>query len=51
MPWTEFTRPDYDRRGLRYASDATDEEWALVAPFMPPRAKVGRPRKTNMRAV
>lgn len=51
MPWTETTRPDYDRRGLRYASDCTDEEWALVAPFMPPRARVGRPRKTNMRAV
>ena len=51
MPWTEITRPDYDRRDLRYASDCTDDEWALVAPFMPARAKVGRPRKTNMRAV
>lgn len=30
MPWTEITRPDYDRRGLRYASDTTDEEWALI---------------------
>lgn len=51
MPWTEITRPDYDRRGQRYASDSTDEEWALVAPFMPPKSKVGRPRGTNMRAV
>lgn len=51
MPWSEITRPDYDRRGLRYASDSTDEEWALVAPFMPRKSKVGRPRKTNMRAV
>ena len=51
MPWTEITRPDYDRRGQRYASDTTDEEWALVAPFMPPASKVGRPRRTDMRAV
>ena len=51
MPWTEITRPDYERRGLRYVSDCTEDEWALVAPFMPPKAKVGRPRKTDMRAV
>ncbi|MBO6776134.1 MAG: transposase, partial [Marinibacterium sp.] len=51
MPWTEITRPDYDRRLLRYASDCTDDEWALIAPFMPPRSKVGRPRRTRMRAV
>ena len=51
MPWTEITRPEYDRRGQRYASDTTDEEWALVAPFMPPASKVGRPRRTDMRAV
>lgn len=51
MPWTEITRPDYDRRGLRYASDTTDEEWALIKPFMPPKSKVGRPRETDMRTV
>lgn len=51
MPWTENTRPNYDRRNQRYASDSTDEEWAVVAPFMPPKSKVGRPRKTKMRAV
>lgn len=51
MPWTEITRPNYDRRGQRYASDTTDDEWALVAPFMPPASKVGRPRRTDMRAV
>ena len=51
MPWTEITRPEYDRRGQRYTSDSTDEEWALVAPFMPPNSKVGRPRRTSMRAV
>ncbi len=51
MPWTEITRSDYDRRSQRYASDSTDAEWALVAPFMPPPCKTGRPRRTNMRAV
>jgi transposase len=51
MPWTEITRLDYDRRGLRYASDCTEQEWALVEPFMPPGSKVGRPRKTDMRVV
>lgn len=51
MPWTETTRPQYERRGCRYASDATDEEWALIEPFMPPRKKVGRPRTTELRDV
>ena len=49
MPWTEITRPDYDRRGLRYASDCTDDEWAVVAPFLLPASRVGRPRKHSMR--
>lgn len=51
MPWTEITRPNYDRRDQRYASDSTDAEWALVEPFMPPTSKVGRPRRTDMRTV
>ena len=49
--WTEITRPDYERRGGRYASDMTDREWALIAPFMPPRKMTGRPRTTDMRDV
>lgn len=28
--WTETTRRQYRRQGLRYASDVTDEEWALI---------------------
>ena len=31
MPWTEITRRNYAREGLRYATDSTDEEWAVVA--------------------
>ena len=48
MAWTEITRKQYERRHLRYASDCTDEEWALIAPFMPAPNKVGRPRKWPM---
>lgn len=51
MAWTEITREQYDRRHLRYASDSTDEEWALIAPFMPAPNKVGRPRKWRMREI
>ncbi len=51
MPWTETTRRDYERRGRRYASDMTDDEWALIAPFMPARKRTGRPRTTALRDV
>lgn len=33
-------RARYDRSQLRYPSDLTDEEWALVQPYIP-RAKRG----------
>lgn len=51
MVWTETTRPEYARRGGRYASDMTDAEWELIAPFMPPGKRTGRPRKTPLREV
>lgn len=51
MPWTEITRPDYERRCPRYASDLTDAEWALIAPLMPAPNRIGRPRKTDLREV
>lgn len=51
MVWTEITRPSYDRRGQRYASDCTDGEWALIAPFLGRSSAVGRPRLTDMRMV
>ena len=51
MPWTKTTRDDYDRRSLRYASDTTDAEWALIDPFMPPPSRLGRPRKVSLREV
>lgn len=51
MPWTETTRPQYRREGLRYASDLTEAEWRIVAPFLPPRSCVGRPREVELREV
>jgi transposase len=51
MAWTEITRAKYRRDGLRYASDMTDGEWALVEAFMPKRRQLGRPRRTDLRAV
>ena len=35
MAWTEITRPQYQRDGLRYASDTTDEEWATLVKLPP----------------
>jgi transposase len=51
MTWTEITRCQHDRRALRYASDCTDAEWALIELLIPGPSKVGRPRKTCMRSV
>jgi transposase len=42
--WTTENRPRYDRTGLRYPSDLTDAEWALLEPLIPP-AKRGGPRR------
>lgn len=51
MPWTETTRAQYRRAELRYASDLTDAEWALIARRMPMRRRLGRPRKVDLRRV
>ena len=51
MAWTEITRPKYRRDGLRYASDTTEEEWAIIAPHLPEKFRRGRPRTTDLRAV
>ena len=49
--WTCEHRRAADRRGLRYPSDLTDAEWALVAPFVPPARHGGRKREVDMREV
>ncbi|MFO1187995.1 MAG: IS5 family transposase [Alphaproteobacteria bacterium] len=51
MSWTETTRADYRREGLRYASDLTDGEWRLLAQLLPKRRALGRPRKVDLRLV
>src|SRR3974377_277837 len=49
--WTEIARRKYDREGQRYASDLTDQEWALIEPHMPAVKRLGRPRETELRSV
>jgi len=51
MAWTEITRRQYRREGLRYASDTTDAEWAIIEPHLPPPASCGRPRENSLREV
>lgn len=51
MSWTETARRDHARRGLRYSSDLTDREWALISPFLPEPRPLGRPRTTDLREV
>jgi transposase len=49
--WTTTTRRHHSRTGLRYTSDLTDAEWALLEPFLPPPRDRGRPRSWPMREV
>ena len=53
--WTAEQRPRHTvlapkgRSG--YRSDISDQEWKLVEPLLPGRARTGRPRKTELRQV
>ena len=49
--WTAQNRPHYNRDKLRYPSDLTDEEWARVAPLIPPARRGGNKRTVNVREV
>ena len=51
MPWNDTARVEHNRDALRYPSDLTDREWALVAPLLPLAKAGGRPRTTDLRAV
>ena len=48
---TRENRGRYDRSKLRYPSDLTDEEWALVAPLIPAAKRGGNKRTVNLREV
>ncbi len=49
--WTIQNRARYKRDQLRYPSDVTDEEWAEIAPLIPPARRGGRKRTVNIREV
>jgi transposase len=51
MAWTEFTRRRYERSGGKYASDASEAAWALIASLMPAVRRFDRPRTTGLREV
>jgi hypothetical protein len=43
--WTPITRRQHSRGHLRYGSDLTDAERAIIAPLPPEAGKTGRPRR------
>ena len=49
--WKPEHRLAADRRDLRYPSDLTDAEWAIVAAMIPPGRHGGRRRSVNVREV
>ena len=49
--WTPEHRRAANRSSLRYPSDLTDDEWAIVAPMIPPARHGGRKRSVNVREV
>ena len=49
--WTVENRARYDRSKLRYPSDLTDEEWALVKPSIPRAKRGGNKRTVDVREV
>ena len=49
--WTKENRGRYDRSRLRYPSDLTDEEWALVESLIAPAKRGGNKRTVKVREV
>jgi transposase len=49
--WTAKNRPRYNRDKLRYPSDLTDEEWAVVEPLIPAARRGGGKRTVVMRQI
>ena len=49
--WTPENRGRYDRSKLRYPSELTDDEWALVARLIPPAKRGGNRRHVDERAI
>ena len=49
--WTIENRARYDRSRLRYPSDLTDAEWALIELHIPPAKPGGNKRTVNLREI
>ena len=53
--WKPEHRAAADRRGLRYESDLTDAEWALIRRLLPPHPPWGKdphiPRREIVNAI
>jgi transposase len=49
--WKPEHRAAARRVGQRYDSDLTEEEWALIAPLIPPAKRGGNKRTVNIREV
>ncbi len=49
--WTPTTRRHYSRDDLRYETDLTDAEWALIEPLLPAACGRGRPRSWPWREI
>jgi transposase len=49
--WTTANRARYNRDKLRYPSDVTEKEWAVIVPLIPPARRGGRKRTVNIREV
>ena len=48
---TQTTRRQHSRDGLRYETDLTDAEWAVIEPLMPEPSERGRPQKWSPREI
>lgn len=49
--WTSENRSRYDRRGQRYPSDLTNDEWEILSPLLPKAKGKGRPRIHELREI
>jgi transposase len=49
--WTPATRRQHSRDDLRYETDLTDAEWALIERLMPKPRQRGRPRAWPLREI
>lgn len=49
--WTNGNRAKYNRDYLRYPSDLSNDEWAVIEPLIPPAKCGGGKRRVNVRCV